>query len=451
MKRFIERILAFFGISIFNNEYNDNITYTRKYQDIQETNVTAIVSNKLSNITMTDSDIYVAIKTGDENLIRDKNALKKQTNKRVELLNKVAKLLDKDYKVIVNRMLGTGGVVVVPKLNNDMTLGYTIVSQERLIIVKQDGNKIVEAKVIADVFKIKNDKYYHMLEYRAVGSDLEIVSVVRNENGEQVENDLNDNFIIPNVDKCLFGYFKSPVDNRKDSNLYGVPITYGCDKTISRIIETLNQIDTEFKNAESKIFADKRFFDSNDELSSVYKKVKPSIEGPSAFEVFNPNIRDSAYYSKLTNLFKILEKEIGLSDGTLTEMVTQNATATEIKKAMLDTYAMVTEIRKSIERGLDELFYSFNVYANYYSLTPVSDYKMIYDWSYLLIENTQETFDQLERCEALGVVDKLEIRQFLFNDETLEESQLAIDKIKKDNPSIDSLLNVERRATNPIN
>ena len=39
-----------------------------------------------------------------------------------------------------------------------------------------------------------------------------------------------------------------------------------------------------------------------------------------------------------------------------------------------------------------------------------------------------------------GVVKEVELRQWLFPDETLEESQKAIDEIKESQPSVDDLL-----------
>ena len=40
----------------------------------------------------------------------------------------------------------------------------------------------------------------------------------------------------------LFGYLKSPVNNRNASDTYGVPITYGCDATINEIKETSKKV-----------------------------------------------------------------------------------------------------------------------------------------------------------------------------------------------------------------
>jgi hypothetical protein len=46
----------------------------------------------------------------------------------------------------------------------------------------------------------------------------------------------------------------------------------------------------------------------------------------------------------------------------------------------------------------------------------------------------------LTLAESKGIVSKVEGRQWLKPDETLEESQKAIDEIKEEDPSTDDLL-----------
>ena len=47
-----------------------------------------------------------------------------------------------------------------------------------------------------------------------------------------------------------------------------------------------------------------------------------------------------------------------------------------------------------------------------------------------------------------GVVKKEELRQFIFSDETLEESKKAIEEIEEETPSVDKLLDDEEDDTN---
>ena len=159
------------------------------------------------------------------------------------------------------------------------------------------------------------------------------------------------------------------------------------------------------------------------------------------FEVFDPAYRP--YTDRLQELYKRLEDEIGTSRGIISEMQTQNATATEIKRAMYDTFNIVDDMRSNIEKGLDDFFYACNVFANAYGLAPAGEYEVSYDWSYSLLEDTQAEWSQLTYAMNQGIVSKAEVRQWLNPDETLEESQKAIDEIQAQEPKVEDLIGIK--------
>jgi hypothetical protein len=70
----------------------------------------------------------------------------------------------------------------------------------------------------------------------------------------------------------------------------------------------------------------------------------------------------------------------------------------------------------------------------------MGDYELSFDGSYSLIEDSQESFNQIRMGVQDGVLRKVEERQFLRPDETLEESQKAIDEIEATNPTVDDVL-----------
>ena len=90
---------------------------------------------------------------------------------------------------------------------------------------------------------------------------------------------------------------------------------------------------------------------------------------------------------------------------------------------MYDTYAIISDMRRIIEEGFDRLAYAMDVLANAYSLAPMGDYELSFDWSYSMIESSQESFNQLVTAAQSGAVEPAEVRQFIFPDETLEEAQ----------------------------
>ena len=234
------------------------------------------------------------------------------------------------------------------------------------------------------------------------------------------------------------------LNSRKANDKYGVPITYGCDATIVEIKETMKQLVREYELKETFLGVDYTMLKANKkgeikELpdDGLYRKFNFD-EGDKKFEIFDPDFRD--YTTRLQELYKRLEHEIGTSYGILSEVNSQQATATEIKRSMYDTFTLCNDMQKSIEKGMEDFFYACNVLANAYNLSPQGNYEVSFEWSYGLIEDTQTEWSQLIWANNNGIVSDVEVRQWLKPDETIEESQKAIDEIKEQNPSIDDML-----------
>ena len=97
-------------------------------------------------------------------------------------------------------------------------------------------------------------------------------------------------------------------------------------------------------------------------------------------------------------------------------------------------------MRSNIEKGLEDFFYACNVLANAYNLSPQGEYELNFDWSYSLLEDTATEWSQLTYAQNKGIVSKVELRQWLRPDETLEESEKAIADIEANEPSVEELL-----------
>ena len=221
-------------------------------------------------------------------------------------------------------------------------------------------------------------------------------------------------------------HLKCPVDNRRAHDFYGVPITYGCGKIIADIRECMEQIRDEFAQKQVRVFADEALFGNSEAIEgTLFKRfmVGGSLENGPFLEVFDPAIRESSYYTRLTHLFELLEKAVGVSRGILTEQVTQGATATEIKRAAYDTFALVENMRKNWERAAQELAYAYNVLAEFYGITPPGDFTIRWDWSYALIESSTESWQELVTGVQLGIIRKEELRQFIRPNESIAEAK----------------------------
>ncbi|MCQ4936854.1 phage portal protein [Anaerotignum propionicum] len=424
LKMVWEYIMGIFGITKTNTtgeQMQENMAFTQKYEAAEEMNFTAIFANKLSTLAMNESTADVS---GD--------------NGRVIFLDQCLIEVWDRMKRVVSRMLGTGGCIVVPYVRLGI-IQFDVLSQERMVIHEKQGNRITRATVLADSVKQGEKQYHRWMDYQVAGGNLYITNKVTDQwgNAAFLEQwaEIED-IAIAGVDRVLFAYFQSPIDNRRFTDEYGVPITYGCDNLISEIFECLEQIRDEYKLKEVKIFADERMFQKDAKTGKYRMPSKVFFaahgkENGDMIEVFSPEIRHSSYYERLQYLFGLLEKSIGTSKGILTAPQSRGATATEIKAGLYDTFALIGDIRNAIERGVRDYLYACNVLANYYELAPMGSYGVRFDWSYEMIESSSETWEQLKDALELGVKSKVELRQWLNPNETSDEAQKVLEEIKE--------------------
>lgn len=410
-------------------EIDDNQKYANEYERIDDINFNSIFSNKLANYVINDSNVNV---TGE--------------NARTELLNNTTQSMWKKAKKIVSMGFGYGGVIIVPYVKGGK-IYYSIVPQNRVTIDETEGENITGATVLAEKKTIQgtiNSKtYIRWTNYKVENNNITITQQFSNEDGIKIPvpdfwKNIQEVQVITGVDKVLFGFIKSPINNRKTTDNYGVPITYGCESTILEIKDTMKQLYREYKLKEVFVGADSTMFDGKDALpkNGLFKKIDSGDD--EFFEVFDPQFR--SFTDRLNELYRRLEHEIGTSAGILSEVQTQNATATEIKRGMYDTFTIVDDMRSNVEKGMQDFLYSANVLANAYNLSPQGEYDLNFDWDYSLLEDSQEEFNQLITANSRGIVSDAEVRQFIKPDETIEDSEKAIEEIKASEPSVEQLL-----------
>ncbi|MBO7527957.1 MAG: hypothetical protein J6T74_08765 [Clostridia bacterium] len=412
-----------------DKEIDDNSKYARIYESIDDINFNAIFSNKLANYTISDSNMNI-----------------EGENPRADLLDKTGQSMWKKAKKITSMAFGYGGIIIVPYVKGGK-IYYNLVPQDRLTIDEIDGELITAATVLAErkvITGAANKKVYlRWTNYKVENNNMVISQQFSDEKGNKIPapdfwKDIQEVRTITNVDRVLFGYIKSPVNNRRANDKYGVPITYGCDATILEIKETMKQLIREYELKECFVGADVTMFNGKNALPSngLFKKIDSTNDD--FFEVFDPQFRD--YTMRLQELYKRLEHEVGTSYGILSEVQSQQATATEIKRSMYDTFTLCSDMQRNIEKGMDDFFYACNVLANAFNLSPQGEYNVGFDWSYSLVEDSETEWSQLIWANNNGIVKDVEIRQWLYPDETLEESQQAIDEIKEQEPNVEELL-----------
>lgn len=414
-----------------DNEIDENQEYAKEYEDTKKINFNALFSNKLGKYTANDSSIEIL---GE--------------NVRAQYLNQIAQSMWKKMAKISSMAYGLGGILLIPYVKSGKIF-YNIIPQTRLTIDEITGDFITGATVLSEkkiiTTPVSKTTYLRWTNYQIKNNNLIMQQQFTNENGAVIQvpefwKDIQLVTSISNVDRVPFGYIKSPINNRKSNDKYGVPITYGCEATIQEIRECLEDIRKEYKKKDAFVAMDVTAFGKDDKLPNTGMFKKLNVGEDNFWQIYDPAIRDSSYYNRLEKLYEQLEKEIGTSRGILTDPLSTYQNTDETKRALYDTLSIINDIRENIESGLEDFFYACNIYANAFNITPFGEYQIKYDWDFGLIQSITEEWQQLTTGHDKGVVKDVELRQFIYPSEDIETAQLAIDEIKQSNPSIRDLL-----------
>lgn len=394
--------------------------YDREYREITRINYTNIFANKLSSLACTNSGLIV-----------------KGNNARTEVIDKI---LTKEWdriKATTSRALGGGLIALVPyTIDGEVYIDH--VPQSRIVISDMRGDQITQASIKADVFEKGNDIYVRWTEYELIGN----VCYIRN---KATKNDtlvpikdipefegIIEEIAIPGCDRILMSIIKCPVDNRDVDSFNGVPITYGSESIIDEIYETRTQYSREFRLKKPFVAIDDLMFDNNGNLpdNGLFKRfrVNGKLESGKMFEIYDPDIQSDAYNVRIMRLYEDLEKAIGTSKGFLTDPVIAGTTATEINRASYDTFALVGDVRKQIERSFDDLKYAIDIILNYFNTVPMGESEIEIVWDKALIESSTEKFTQTAQAVSMGAVNPARLNM-LVTGLTLEEAEQEIEEI----------------------
>ena len=401
----------------------------RAYYNISDENITALLSNSLSVLAFGDSDVSIGTETGE-------------SNKRSLLLDELARREFSEAKPNVSLALGTGMIASIPYVTGGKIYVDTI-GKDRFAITDRRGNDILQITALADVAVIRDRKYIRWTDYSIEGNVYVIKNAVTNETGTPVSFET-----VPQ-----WANIEPEIRIARPNRATGVPITYGCGATLAKIKKTFAEIEREFEKKKVKIIAPRTLlkpeYDENGKIVGAKFDddlfIRTNDTDEDTINIFDPSIRESAYFTKLTNHFAFLEKEIGISKGTLTDLTTNGATATEIKRSMNATFCFTDDMRKEYVRYFDALMYGADVLCNYYGLTPPGEYKVNYDWNYSLIEDSTETWNQMKDGQSIGIRSKAELRAWQTG-ESIEDAQQAVDEITAKEPTMQTLMGMSSNA-----
>lgn len=349
-------------------------------------------------------------------------------------------LMDKSYKW-AQMAFGVGRVFLVPYITGGKI--YTdIIPQGRAWTTAMVGDDVYGIGVLADI-RVKNNRRFFRLasyEYDPETKAFTIENKATNDSGAEVAlstfkewADIEPIITLKGVEKPLFAFVDCPKDNRTTDKLQGAPITFGCEETIQEIRDCMKQYASEFDLKQSWLGVDKLMLGKDGKPDNHLFRTFDGKSTENLFEIFSPDIRDNSYRQRLLDLFAKLEKQVGTSSGILTPADTSMATATQVRRSMYDTLAMVGRMRKSIDKAIRALCYCYEVYFPFVGKATPKEYNLRLYWEDKMMQDTTERFQNLMQAKGFAVKDE-EIRQFLYPNETAEERAKAIEEIRESQP-----------------
>ena len=202
--------------------------------------------------------------------------------------------------------------------------------------------------------------------------------------------ELAEEIVVDNVERPLFGYFRTPVANKADPNS-GIGISMYADavELIRQADVQWERIQWEFKSGERKIFGEQ----SQTNLERFGKDRLYAFgpffsENGDLLHEFSPEYRDSNLYAGFQNILKQIEFNVGLAFGTISDPMSVERTATEIESTKQRMYTTIEGIKHNLESTLDGLIYAMSVMAGLYGLAPAADYAVTYEWGDSILEDT---------------------------------------------------------------
>lgn len=239
--------------------------------------------------------------------------------------------------------------------------------------------------------------------------------------------------------KPLFSYFKVPLANIVDPDSplgvsvfgRGAELIREADKQFSRLL-------WEYEGGELAIDAsvDALILENGDmklpKLSHrLFRALDIDVGGNDLYSVYAPTLRDSSYLDGLNEILIRLEDLCGLARGTFSNMNQTARTATELKILRQRSYATVTDIQKSLQKGLSDMVEGLKIIASAFSLLPPGDCDMVFEFDDSSVVDRSTQFEEMYALVNQGIMSKREFRTWYLG-ETEDQAEARLKEMQTD-------------------
>lgn len=332
-----------------------------------------------------------------------------------------------------------GGMVFKPYFTAD-DVKINLIPANRFYPVKFDNDGNVKSAVFVDSFTFGN-YYYTRLEHHDftdtvytvtntcykslsddyLGSQCSLTEVDGWANIEPVQT-------IENLERPLFAYFKVPLSNNIDSDSpLGMSVYAQAVNLIRQAEEMWERIQWEYQSKETAIDVSVDMFKLEKGKpvlprgkERLYRTYSPNIDGDLFFKEFSPEIRDSSLFNGFNKILQRIEFAVGLAYGTISEPSEIEKTATEILTSKQRSYVFISEIQQSLEKALQDLTYSLNVYKVLSKGLHKDVVKLTCTFGDNVLEDSDKEFQRRLQMVSAGLLSKEKFVSWYFGCEESE-------------------------------
>lgn len=420
------------------------------------------ICNSFQQQMLSELDTKITEPGMDEDVDEDKSSLDNEIKTRAQFLNDAyTKKLIKKLPQAVEKALALGGMIIKPYVsNNQIYFDFSFQGEFLPISFDDDGNitdiafydqftsgEYVYTKVERQTFSqqenkivIENKAFKAKLAQSDDNAEQELGKEIPLADVDRWSTISQEPVTIENVDKPLYGFFKTPIANNIDfDSPLGISLFSPAVHIIERADKQFSRLDWEYEGGQLAVDVDPTAvtystnyygttIDMDQCKNRLYRKL--DLGSDQTYNQWAPSLRDANYIQGLNTFKCIIEDVIGLARGTISDPNTDAKTATEIRLMKQRTYITITAMQEALEDAILDSVYAMNVFVDLYGLFADGDYETKLDWKDSILTDTDTELEQKIDLEKEGILDKAEVRSW-YTGESLETAQITIDKIQQ--------------------
>ncbi|MDE5556886.1 MAG: phage portal protein [Ruminococcus sp.] len=221
-----------------------------------------------------------------------------------------------------------------------------------------------------------------------------------------------------NVEKPLFSYFRVPSANDIDlDSPLGVSVYARAVDLIRQADEQWARIEWEYESKETALDVGMDMIKENalpKRKKRIYRKYDVDNLDGNFYNIFSPEIRDTAQFNYFNRILQRIEFNCGLAYGTLSDPQTVEKTAEEIRTSKQRSYTQVSAIQRNLETAINDLFYAVSVYAKIGGISS-ENAEITCTWGDSVLEDTDKEFQRRLQMVNSGILTKEKFISWYFH------------------------------------